>query len=490
MRKKGLPYLAALLLALLMTGCRKEEEPATLFLNVRVVPMTEEMVLQNRAVLVEGKRIAAVGFSGEVAVPDHAVIINGEGAYLIPGLADMHMHTRDNWFDGTWPVSPLALYLAHGVTTLRDFGAIGEDPRFVLRWRDEIARGEREGPTLYSCGPILGGPLALSKLFSTEDPREIISRLKETGYDFTKLYSHLSGDQFKALTVSAREAGMYTAGHIPFSVGLEGVLAAGMDEIAHVEELDWELYDFDRTRSLSPPEWDKYIFLETMGPQAKAFHFDIDRFVREKRDSIRRTVENLRLAGIPLDTTLVVSAVLVEKLLSPQRFLARPELVYLPETYLEAFSRGEEKHQRIAALLGEGYEGLAAFKYAMDLMWLGELKRSGIPLLLGSDAGAGAMGLVPGFSLHEELRILTENGFTPYEAIAAGTVNASKMMEKMIGRDDFGTIEEGKRADFILVKGNPLEDVALLSRPLGVMANGRWYSREDLAKMTAWDGRF
>jgi hypothetical protein len=90
------------------------------------------------------------------------------------------------------------------------------------------------------------------------------------------------------------------------------------------------------------------------------------------------------------------------------------------------------------------------------------------------------MGIVPGFSLHDELRILVENGFTPFEAIAAGTVRAAEVIRSMSGRGDFGTIETGKRADLLLVNGNPLEDVSNIRELRGVMAAGVWYDREAL----------
>ena len=106
--------------------------------------------------------------------------------------------------------------------------------------------------------------------------------------------------------------------------------------------------------------------------------------------------------------------------------------------------------------------------------------------VLGTDAGTGWMGLVPGFSIHDELRILTENGFTPYEAIKTGTVNAAIVVEEMNGDGDFGTIEIGKRADLILVEDNPLEDVANIKNILGVMASGRWYNKTMLQKFIDW----
>ena len=102
-------------------------------------------------------------------------------------------------------------------------------------------------------------------------------------------------------------------------------------------------------------------------------------------------------------------------------------------------------------------------------------------MLLSTDAGTGGMGIVPGFSLHDELELLVDNGFTPYEAIAAGTVIASEIVKRMNGKDDFGTVVPDKRADLILLKQNPLEDVANTRKIRGVMADGRWYDQKELA---------
>jgi imidazolonepropionase-like amidohydrolase len=90
------------------------------------------------------------------------------------------------------------------------------------------------------------------------------------------------------------------------------------------------------------------------------------------------------------------------------------------------------------------------------------------------------MGIVPGFSVHDELDILLENGFTAFEAIEAATVNAALVVERMVGEGDFGTIVEGNRADLLLVDENPLEDISTLRNPLGVLADGRWYPRRVL----------
>jgi hypothetical protein len=176
---------------------------------------------------------------------------------------------------------------------------------------------------------------------------------------------------------------------------------------------------------------------------------------------------------------MIIDDTIQLKLAQPHEFLERPENRYLPERYLDLFRRGQERHQR---QLG-GNQDLVAFKYGLDRWMLAGLHGAGIPLLLGTDSGTGTMGIVPGFSIHDELRILVENGFSPYEAIATGTVNASEVIEQMVGVGDFGTIEVGNRADLLLVARNPLEDVGAIRDLLGVMASGRWYARQALDQM-------
>ena len=136
----------AILITLLSMGCSNKAATLTAFTNVNVVPMTSERIVESQTVLVEGTTIVAIGGSDTLLIPAGTQVIDGNGGYLMPGLADMHMHTRHDWEDrDIWPVHPLNLYLANGVTTIRNFAPQGSPLTYALQWRDGIRTGTRNG---------------------------------------------------------------------------------------------------------------------------------------------------------------------------------------------------------------------------------------------------------------------------------------------------------------------------------------------------------
>ncbi|MES0447213.1 MAG: amidohydrolase family protein, partial [Desulfobacterales bacterium] len=255
--------------------------------------------------------------------------------------------------------------------------------------------------------------------------------------------------------------------------------SGGMNEIAHIEELDFEFLDFDGTKKVNRIELFRYIIDTAIQQHKKLIGLDVEDLEERYGKTISATIDKLRTVNIPICTTLVVGEGIVKKLHETEAFLNRSENKYLPEGYMDTFRQGKEKHQ----VIFKGFEDFAIFKYTLERLLLIKLKKAGITLLLSTDAGTGGMGIVPGFSIHDELHILTENGFTSYEAIATGTVNAARTIEKMTGEGDFGTVEVGNRADLILVNGNPLEDVRNIRDLCGVMVAGRWYEKTELQKM-------
>ena len=446
-------------------------EKHTAFVNVNLVPMGDESVIPEQTVIIKGSRITAIGLSNTIDIPDDSMVIDGSNSYLMPGLADMHIHTDTRWLNGAWPVCPFDLFLANGVTTIRDFGPRGTPTDYALRWRKEIKKGRFQGPTIYAAGPILYGPV--------DNAEKIVRIQKEQGFDFVKLYSFLSTNEFHDAITTAKKLNMYTAGHIPFAVGLDGILSEGMNEIAHIEELDFEFLDFDRSRTLGHKQWFRYILriaTEQMGRCADMSPEELKLTYQTKINTILRKLE---ASKTPLCTTLVVDDIVVKKLFQPDRLSSGPTSQYLPYGFIKTLQEGKNRHQ----IQFKGYEDFAPIHFKLNQLLLRELYHSDVTLVLGTDAGGIGMGLVPGYSLHDELRIMIENGFSPYEAIQTATVNAADVINKMNGKADFGTIEVGKKADLVLVEGNPFDDISNLTKIQGVMAAGRWYDKSTLRRM-------
>ena len=180
--------------------------------------------------------------------------------------------------------------------------------------------------------------------------------------------------------VTAKKAGMYTAGHIPFQVGLEGVLSEGMDEIAHIEELEWELVDFDRNKGLRGRDWMSYVIKSAFQQYQPFLDFNIEELEEKFGEQVSYVAKKVQSANVPVCTTLFLDDVIVEKLLEPDKFLSKPENNYLPRKYLAAFRQGREKHQ----MQFRGGEDFAPFKRTVDRILLKHLKEAEVFLFPGN----------------------------------------------------------------------------------------------------------
>lgn len=206
----------------------------------------------------------------------------------------------------------------------------------------------------------------------------------------------------------------------------------------------------------------------------------------------RSIVQDLASSGVFLDPTLIIYTML-PAYISDERFEALhldPRLIYLPQRTRDSYLDPDNNEYRagLAPLLRAFFERVgddtpldAHLDHNIDLLGrlMAELHDAGVPLLLGSDA-FGA--LVPGFAVHQELALMVDAGLSPYEALRTGTVNVAAYLGEA---EVAGTIETGKRADFVLVADNPIEDIKNAANIRGVFSHGRWRSKADLDPLLA-----
>ncbi|HJR05987.1 MAG TPA: amidohydrolase family protein [Pyrinomonadaceae bacterium] len=391
------------------------------FMNVNVVPMDKEGVLENQTVIVSDGRISEMGAASKVKVPKGATRIEAKGRYLMPGLVDMHAHL--------YATPELPLYLANGVTTVYNLN--GRPANLV--WREEVKQGKLAGPTIYTCGPTI------RTAQKAEEARRLVEEQSKAGYDSIKIYNGVSKEAYDVLIAEAKRHNMLYIGHIPREPGFESVLKAGQ-AIAHAEE---------------------YVYT--------TFKNNVD-----DESRIPEVAAATRDAGVQVVLTFVAYDHIIKQVETLPALLATPEMKYLAPWVYESWGVDVNPYKRNLGTQGAALNKSLAFQKKLAK----ELHRVGVRIMTGTDAMNP--GVVPGFSEHEELRQLIDIGFTPFEAIRAATRYPAEFLTKT---GEFGTVAVGKRADLLLIDGNPLQDISRISRPLGVMARGRWMPQAELQRM-------
>jgi cytosine/adenosine deaminase-related metal-dependent hydrolase len=439
----GIGLAAVILAVTAMTGGSAAEratpdielgKTTVAFVGVTVVPMDEERVLENQTVIVTGQRILRIGPAGEVEVPEGATTIDGSGLYLMPGLAEMHAHIPSSRASEEYIENTLFLYVANGITTIR--GMLGEPSHLELRARS--ASDEILAPRIYTSGPSLNG----NSVGSAEQASKMVRTQKEAGYDFLKLHPGLTRTNFDAIVETADEIGITYGGHVSLDVGLDRTLEAQQATIDHLD-------GYVEALAGSIP-----------GEASQFFGLNLAEYADVSRMS--RLADRTAQAGVWNVPTM---SLFPEFFGSADDYLERFDVRYVPQQ--QATSWAGNIRQRRANPLFSTENGILLMELRRQI--LEELHDAGAGLLLGSDAPQ--IFNVPGFSIHEELAEYVESGLSPFEALQTGTVNVARFYGAL---DERGTVAEGMIADLILVRGNPLENVANVRDPAGVMLRGRW----------------
>ena len=450
------------------------DQPDVLIDGVTVIDGTSGGPAPDRAVAIRGGQIVAIAPAGSLDAGSRTVRIDGRGKFLIPGLWDMHVHLM-GYSERAFP-----LFLANGVTTIRDMGGNLARMRSL---RDAVQSGQRLGPELLIAGPILDAPFLVRAVQGSvyAEGREAVAdsaaamfwvdSLSRVPVDQIKIHSMTPRGAYLAIVARARHYGIPVGGHVPDSLMPREVIEAGQRTIEHTwriplatssrgDEISrWELaamqssFDAADRRKARPP-----VMIRLAADDSGLASFDS-----------ARAAEFAAWAGqqeVWFDPTLVVI----------QAFLGIPgvgdssELRFVPPSARLEERVGPANPNPTAAEL----EALRR-KYLTTRRPIEALIRGGAKIIAGTDVPV--MPLVPGFALHHELAALVDAGLTPMQAIQAATRNASQAAARS---HQVGTIEPGKRADLVLLDADPLADIANTKRIRAVVIRGRLLERAAL----------
>ena len=426
-------------------------EPARLVIhNVTVRSMTGSQAKAPQSVFIQGQRIIRIVDAQAASLLPSDRVIDAKGHFLIPGLADMHSHAETP--------QEMARYLAHGVTLLRIMS--GYEAHLLAR--DAIAAGNRIGPTLVVASPIIDGdPPARSELASVADAaaaKQQVRTYQGMGFDQIKLYHNLSREAFIAAVSEAHAFGMKAVGHVPIALGATSAFEAGYDSSEHFAGVLQAIQS-------APPAF---------GEHPSSTEWSLRSAVGADVDSVPAIASLAREHDVWLVPTLAMHRVLQAPPEQWAIWADDPRVGQVSPGARNIWQRELEGRQGLAPELYE----LAAQAWQTLLRVTLAVHQTGAELLVGTDYGMPY--LFAGEAVHQEIRILVEAGLDNEAALHAATVKPAEFLDQ---RGEFGTVEPGARADLVLLREDPFEDIAALEAIEGVVVRGHWFDRTAIDTM-------
>jgi imidazolonepropionase-like amidohydrolase len=405
----------------------------TLIRNARVFDSATAKLGAASDVLVRDGKIAAVSKAGGKAKADH--VIDAAGRVLLPGLFDMHGHV------GRWEGG---LNLAAGVTTVRD---MGNDNATLQQIMGQVAAGELLSPSVVPAGFIEGeSPMSARNGFVVKDlegAKKAIDWYAEHGYPQVKIYNSFPREHLAATAAYAHSKGLRVSGHVPAFMRAEEVVAQGYDELQHINQLLLNFFVDDKTDTRT----------------LQRFYLVADRTAGLDFDSkpVQDFIALLAKKQIVVDPTLATFEFLHQE---------AGELSPIVAAVVDHLPPDIQRGRRVAEMdipnrhVAETYD----HSFAKLVEFVGRMHKAGVPLVAGTDEMAG-------FTLQRELELYVQAGLTPAEVLQVATWNGAKYART----PDRGVIAPGKRADLILVDGDPTRDIADIRKVALVLKGGEAY---------------
>jgi len=381
-------------------------------------------------VVFQDGQIVRVSRSDQIEVPAHSHAVDATGKYLIPGLWDMHVHLGDSDAD---KLGDLPLYVANGVTGIRVMAGLPEH----YRWRDQIRDGKLLGPRMFVASRILDGPQSaiVDNLIvkNVADARHQVIAAKNEGADFIKVYDNLPRDIYYAIAIESKAQGMAFVGHVPLVMSAVEASDAGQKSIEHLT----------RENGL-----------------------DITEAAEEQMD--HAFVAN----GTWQCPTLVMLRTYAH--MDETYAAAASHLQYVTKEQSSSWANSEKEFIK----LSQTEKARRSSTFERDMQIVRRMEAAGVGLLAGTDVGNPF--IIPGVSMHDELKLLVLSGLTPREALESATTNAARFFGE---ESSSGDIAKGKRADAVLLDANPLDDIDNARKISAVIRNGVYFDRSRLDAM-------
>jgi adenylate kinase family enzyme len=420
-----------ILTALILNSCGNNIQKYTILRNCNIIPMNKDTVLLKKNVIIQNNKIIAIGNEVDKKfLNNESIIIDCQDKYILPGFFDSHFHYGRN----TEQYRLLdSLLLSYGVTNVFSFHGSEE----LMDYRKQIDNGTAIGPKIISTGR--------NQREDDLTDNEALKRLKEQqeeGYEFIKIYTHLSKNAFEVYNKKAKDYDLRLVGHIPRKIGFYELMATNQELICHAEEI---LYNEPINYLMGVDEASEpdYEFIDTIATTIKKH----DKWMSPTLVAFKSILEQSQVADFstsfkePIDEIAAYWSWLPPKNQIPSKFA----------TYGKRFR------------LEKGF--------LFQKLLVKRLDEQNVKLLAGTDSPA-YWNLIPGQSLHRELHLLKSCGLNEYDVLRTATVNPAEFLNLA---KDYGTIEVNKVANIIILNTNPLENIDNTTDIYKVVLNGREY---------------
>jgi len=408
--------------------------------NVNIISMANkyEKLEQNKTIIIRNNHIESINNDDKVQIPSSSTIIEANGKFLIPGLIDMHMHCYQFLPIGNFK-NEGKLLLLNGVTTIRSMWGYHLGPLHpVIKAKEKTKNNTLSYPDIYTAGQILENKPAIFKNISTIveseiKAKKIIIKEKLKGYNFIKVYHTLKKENYKYIAKYANENNVKFIGHLPKCVNIKEAIKYGQHSLEH---LAGYINLFEKIKL------DKSKFKEQIIITSDSEIWNCPTLVViEKYFPIKKVDEYINTEGIE----------------------------YLSPKIIEQSKKIINKARNFLATTESDYNAIKELVF--------NLYNSGAKMVIGTDSNNPLV--IPGFSMHQEMENMNLCGISNYDVLKMATINAARCLGK---ENEIGTIQEGKKANIVLLNKNPLENIKNVKSIEKVFLRGNIFDRKSILK--------